>query len=321
MVLSSPLPKSAGKINRSRFYFEWKGHQVSDLTRFKEITLAERPDKPIVYLAGDSSLDNKYWVHKSVEELSVDVPTIYEKTLDKPQPKPDVSFWLNSLLGDSATCINTAVEESMLRERDDKLLSHDEFIRDNIRAQDVLIVSVGANDVAMKPLPCTIRHMLQLAWLTPRKSLESGKASSLQYFKHMFGTQIQDYVTRMTAKTRPRAVIICMIYFPLEAEFKQKSWAEMQLKALGYNSYPVQLQTAIRAMYEIATKQIKIEGTEVVPFALHEVLDGKSPDDYTARVEPNDEGGRKMAVKFKNLLDKILDVPVQATPREPQPEL
>jgi hypothetical protein len=321
MATSSSHPERAGKINRSRFYYEWKGHKISDLIRFKEITLAERPDKPIVYLAGDSSLDNKYWVHKSVAELGVEVPTIYEKTLDKPQPKPDVSFWLNSLLGEGATCINTAVEESMLRERDDKLLSHDEFIRDNIHAEDVLIVSVGANDVAMKPLPCTIRHMLQLAWLTPRKSLESGKASSLQYFKHMFGTQLQDYVTRMTAKTKPRAVIICMIYFPLEAEFKQKSWADMQLKALGYDWYPGQLQAAIRAMYEIATKQIKIEGTEVVPCALHEVLDGKRPDDYTARVEPNDEGGRKMAVRFKSLLDEILDVPAQATTGGPQLEL
>lgn len=316
MAASSSLPEPARKINPSRFYFEWKGHPVSDLVHFREITLAERPDKPIVYLAGDSSLDNKFWLYKTIEELGIDIPTIYKKTLDRPRPKPDVSFWLNSLLGDRATCINTAVEESMLRDRDKKLLSHDEFIRDNIRAEDVLIVSVGANDVALKPLPCTVRHMLQLAWLTPRKSLESGKASSLSYFKHMFGTKVQDYVTRLTAKTKPRAVIICMIYFPLEAEFKQKSWAETQLKALGYNSYPDQLQTAIRAMYEIATKQIKIEGIEIVPCALHEILDGKSPDDYTARVEPNDEGGRKMAVRFKELLNGILDAPVQAVAGE-----
>jgi hypothetical protein len=297
------------KINASRFYMEWKGHQSEDLESFKGITLAERPDRPIVYLAGDSSLDNKFWLHKTVEELGLDVPVIYEKTLEVPRPKPDVSFWLNHLLGERATCINTAVEESMLRDRDGKLLSHDEFIRDNIRAEDVLIVSVGANDVALKPLPCTVRHMLQLAWLTPRKSLESGKASSLTYFKHLFGTKIQDYITRLTVKTKPRAVIVCMIYFPLEAQFKQKSWAETQLKALGYNSFPGQLQTAIRAMYEIATKEIKVEGTSIVPCALHEVLDGKSAGDYTARVEPNDEGGRKMAVRFVELLDGILDTP------------
>jgi hypothetical protein len=305
MDTPSSAPSAERRINPARFYFEWKGHPVSDLERFRNITIAERPGKPIVYLAGDSSLDNKYWLHKTFGELGVNVPTIYEKTLEDPRPKADVSFWLNHLLGERATCINTAVEESMLRDRDEKLLSHDEFIRDNIRAEDVLIVSIGANDIALRPLPWTVCHMLRLAWLTPRKSLENGSAGSLSYFKNLFGTKIQDYITQVTAKTKPRAVIVCMIYFPLEAQFGQKSWAEMQLKALGYNTFPGQLQTAIRAMNEIATKKIIVEGTEIVPCALHEVLDGKNPDDYTARVEPNHEGGRKMAVKFVELLDGI----------------
>lgn len=302
-MATSSAPIEPGPINCSRFYFEWKGHQIEDLTKFQNITLAKRSDKPIVYLAGDSSLDNKYWVQS--DGYNVSVPEIYQHTLNKPSPKPDVAFWLNHLLGGHATCINTAVEESMLRDRDNELLPHDQFIRDNIRAEDILIISIGANDVALKPAPCTIRHMLQLAWLTSRASLENGTASSLKYFKHMFGTQIQDYVVRLTSKTKPRAVIVCMIYFPLEAGLGQTSWADTQLKALGYNSNPGQLQTAIRAMYEIATKKIEVEGTRIVPCALHEVLDGKVVGDYTARVEPNEEGGRKMAVKFKELLDGI----------------
>jgi hypothetical protein len=298
--------KPSDKINCSHFYFEWKGHPIEDLVRFRETTLAERGDKPIIYLAGDSSLDNKYWLHKSLQDLNTDVPTIYEQTLDQPRPKPDVAFWMNHLLGDRATCINTAVEESMLRDRDANLLPHDEFIRDNIRPQDILIVSVGANDVALKPLPSTMWHMAQLAWFTPRFLLAKGWAWSLRYFKHLFGNKIEDYVTRMTATTKPRAVIVCMIYFPLEAQFGQQSWADVQLKALGYNTFPGQLQTAIRAMYEIATKKIKVEGTQIVPCALHEVLDGKTAGDYTARVEPNHEGGRKMAVRFVELVDEIL---------------
>jgi hypothetical protein len=59
-------------------------------------------------------------------------------------------------------------------------------------------------------------------------------------------------------------------------------------------------------MYESSTKQIRVQGTEVVPCALYEVLDGKNKDDYTARVEPSDEGGRKMAIKFVELLDTII---------------
>ncbi|KAJ4344146.1 hypothetical protein N0V95_006308 [Ascochyta clinopodiicola] len=293
------------KINRSRFYFEWKGHQIQDIATFHAIATERRPNTPIVYLAGDSSLDNKYWV-QSDKDLQVRVPSIYKHTLDKPTPKPDVAFWMNHFLGDRATCINTAVEESMLRERDQELLSHDEFIRDNITSEDVLIVSVGANDIALKPLPRTIRHMLQLAWATPRSSLENGTAWSLGYFREMFGPRVQDYVERMTAKTRPRVVIICMIYFPLEWGLGQQSWADTQLKALGYNTWPGQLQTAISALYRVTTQSITVEGTEVVPCALHEVLDGKVAKDYTARVEPSEEGGKKMARKFVELLEGII---------------
>jgi hypothetical protein len=61
-------------------------------------------------------------------------------------------------------------------------------------------------------------------------------------------------------------------------------------------------------MYEIATKEIRVEGTEIVPCALHEVLDGKCAEDYEARVEPNHEGGRKMAVRFGELLEGRLNV-------------
>ncbi|OAL54573.1 hypothetical protein IQ07DRAFT_558799 [Pyrenochaeta sp. DS3sAY3a] len=306
-------PTTLTKISCSKFYFEWKGHPIEDLHQFHNITLEQRPDKPIIYLAGDSSLDNKYWVSKSGEYTTTPTPDIYKNTFSNPVPKPDVAFWMNHLLDDRATCINTAVEESMLRDRDNTLLPHDEFIRDHIRANDILIVSVGANDVALKPTLSTIRHMLQLAWLTRRASLEAGSAWSLKYFEHMFGAKIQDYISRMTAKTRPRAVVVCMIYFPLEAGLGQQSWADVQLKALGYNSYPGQLQTAIRAMYRCATGRIAVEGTRVVPCALYEVLDGKGAGDYTARVEPNEEGGRKMAVRFVELVEGIIGERVEAS--------
>jgi hypothetical protein len=112
----------------------------------------------------------------------------------------------------------------------------------------------------------------------------------------------------MTAKTKPRAVVVCMIYYPDE-EHTNKSWSDTQLMLLGYNWFPQQLQAAIRAMYRIATTQIKVEGTEIVPCALYEVLDGKHTEDYTERVEPNHEGGRKMAIRFAEMLNGLFRAP------------
>ena len=297
------------RINTSKFYHEWKGHPVVDLNRFRAITLQQRPDKPIIYLAGDSSLDNKYWVPSSGpggEKLPVKVPDIYNHTLGRPKPKPDVAFWLNYALGNNATCINAAIEETMLRERDDALLPHDEFIRDNLRAEDILIVSVGANDIALRPTLSTMRHMFQLAWLTRRSSITRGTAWSLSHFAQLFHTATEAYIARLTSKTKPRAVIVCMIYFPLEKEFGQSSWADMQLKILGYESNPGQLQEAIRKMYEMGTCKVSVEGVEVVPLALFDVMNGKRREEYTARVEPSVEGGRKMAEKFSEVIGELL---------------
>jgi len=299
------------KIKTSYFFQEWKGHPISDVTALHKEILELWPTKPIIYLAGDSSLDNKYWVPSSNgpygSPLPVELPEIYRIAFDPPRPKPDVAFWLNHVLGERATALNLAIEESTLRERDDDLLEHDKFIRDNIRAEDILIVSVGANDIALRPTFATVRHMLKLAWLTPRGFLERKSAWGLGYFTNLFKDQIEAYVSRLVEKQKPRAVIACMIYFPLEAGVsKQRSWADLPLKALGYNWFPGQLQAAIRAMYELSTKRIKIEGTNVVPCPLFEALDGKREEYYVARVEPSTDGGHKMALQFKELLEEIL---------------
>ena len=260
-------------------------------------------------MAGDSSLDNKYWVPGSGpagDPLDVEVPEIYYHALRQPTPKPDVAFWMNHALGDRATCINAAVEASMLRERDADLLPHDEFIRDNIRKEDVLIVSVGCNDIAMSPSFSTIWRMLALSYLTGSFSIEKGDALCLPYFAHLFGTQTENYINRLCPKTKPRAVVLCMIYFPLEAQYGQEGWADLPLKALGYSRNPGKLQTAIRQMYEMGTKRVKVEGTEVIPCALYESLDGTCKEDYVARVEPSSRGGRKMAEQLMTLIDKII---------------
>ncbi|KFZ24384.1 hypothetical protein V502_01141 [Pseudogymnoascus sp. VKM F-4520 (FW-2644)] len=84
-------------------HFEFKGHTIRDVVTFHLTALSLRPSKPMVYLAGDSSLDSEYWVPAGSSEgssLRVDVPEIYRATLSRHHPKPDVAFWLNHLLGD-----------------------------------------------------------------------------------------------------------------------------------------------------------------------------------------------------------------------------
>merc|ERR1719491_2016400 len=113
----------------------------------------------------------------------------------------------------------------------------------------------------------------------------------LAYFVDLFGNAIQSYVLRMLGTTRPKKVVVCMIYFLDE---KGHSWADRALTLLDYNRDPSRLQEAIRAVFRLATKRIRIPGTEVVAFPLFEVLDGKTSSDYVSRVEPSAQGGAKM---------------------------
>ncbi|KAF1980954.1 hypothetical protein K402DRAFT_425808 [Aulographum hederae CBS 113979] len=309
--MASPRSPKSGTINAYRFFNEYKGHPIEDIATTHASILSQRGEKPIVFLAGDSSLDNKYWIPSAGpggSPLPVPVPDIYHGFLKPPVPKPDVAFWLNHHVGVSASCLNCAVEESTLGERQ-KLLPHDEFIRDNIRQQDMLIVSVGGNDIACKPTLGTAVRMLRLTWLNTRSAIEAGTAGPLAYFKDIFGAQVEEYISKMTAKRKPRAVIVCMIYFPFESGISsQSSWADLPLKAMGYHRRPGHLQAVIRKIYEAATCEINIKGTNVVPCPLFEVMDGKEKGDYVQRVEPSVEGGRKMAERFADTLRGYLEM-------------
>jgi len=226
--------------------------------------------------------------------------------------------------GEQLAAINTAVEATTLNERCLKLRPQDKFLRDNIGSNDTLIVSIGGNDVALFPTPCTIVSMLT-GLLLPTQcitygftcctvpvddcccgcgpsllSCAGGCPPCLGYFRHLFGIRVQKYIEKLCAKTKPKKILICMIYYP--AEDVTKSWANRSLKALGYNTNPAKLQAVVKKSFEVATSHIKISGSQVIPVPLFNVLDGKCSEDYVARVEPSSLGGKKMA---EYLLDTI----------------
>lgn len=67
------------------------------------------------------------------------------------------------------------VEATTLNERCLRLRPQDKFLRDNLSSSDVLIVSIGGNDIALAPTPCTIASVAGLLCL-PLSCLENGKS-------------------------------------------------------------------------------------------------------------------------------------------------
>jgi hypothetical protein len=146
---------------------------------------------------------------------------VYGDVLSPPRSVADVAYWLNYLSAvryDGANCnsfgrggdvdgkgrdgrtryaaINAAVEATTLNERTLALRPQDAFLRDNISPEDVLIVSVGGNDIAMCPSPCTIASMAGLLCL-PTTCLAHGRS---------FGTvpvSSSSSLLRLVEMTRP----------------------------------------------------------------------------------------------------------------------
>lgn len=249
--------------------------------------------------AGDSSLDNKYWV---LDQPRREACNGYEHVLHPPEMVPDVAYWLNEQLkgGDASrpsAAINGAVEATTLASRLSRgLNSNDRFVRDNMRDGDVLVVSVGGNDIALAPSCATVCNMIGLVCCQPTSMIRSKSSPCLSHFERIFRDGVQNYVERLTAKTRPSRVIVAMIYFPDEKS--TGSWADASLCCMGYPCCPSKLQTAIRTMFEISTKNIAISSISTVPLAFYEVLDGKSSSDYVERVEPSVTGGRKLSAQI-----------------------
>jgi len=311
-------------ISTRSFYNEYHGHKTSDLKKLHRILEKLEDNQKYIYFCGDSTLDNKYWFNDEATAVNG-----YETALSSPRSRCDVAYWVNKFAEEHKTeeklknqanpenlenqenagnqnnfvCINTSIEESTLSNRDNNnLLPQDEFIRDNITKNDVLVVSVGGNDVALKPSAATIASVLAIigqSFITGAGTKKFGTG----HFVNLFGRKTQTYIENLISKTKPKLVIVGMLYF-LDENANASSWAGGTLGALRYNSKPEILQNLIRTVYEKGTTKIEINGTKVVHLPFFEFLDGKDTTDYAARVEPSAKGGQKMG---RAIFDKVLD--------------
>lgn len=298
------------KIKTSAFYNNYYGHTINHLqTTFqalKDYNDKEPEHSCFIYLAGDSSLDNKHWILNQPYGAACNG---YQTFLDPPMMVKDMCYNLSNAISTrgikNTFVINCAVEESTLGVRKyGNLLPHDKFIRENIRENDILVVSVGGNDIALSPSISTIWNMIKLVSMNSIETLTNNpeKAWGMPHFIDLFKNQTSQYIKNLVSKHKPSKVVICTIYYPDERT--TGSWADTVLGYLGYNSNPMKLQTIIRHIYNAATTQIQIPGVQVIPFPMFEVLDGSVSSDYVQRVEPSVTGGKKLA---HAMIDRIMD--------------
>ena len=141
-------------IDAGNFYEEYHGHPISLLKKLHASLGSSVDHNSFVFLAGDSSFDNKHWFfagHRAkadqMEAPLFTAPALngYEMVFEEPgRMVQDVSYWLNheaeARLGRTKVCtMMTAVEESTMRDRESGLLAQDAFIREHITPADSLV--------------------------------------------------------------------------------------------------------------------------------------------------------------------------------------
>ena len=167
-------------VSASAYYGEYHGHLPDHLARVHEALRAHPPNTRLIFTAGDSSLDNKYWFN----DTSPAVDNGYDKVLSPPIMKHDVTYWLNRRAIDRGmshlSAINTAVEATTLNGRACcQLLKQDKFLKNHVRKDDIVVVSVGGNDIALMPCLCTIVNIGLISCCTPYSCVEATKGVPL----------------------------------------------------------------------------------------------------------------------------------------------
>lgn len=273
-------------IKSDEYFSNYHGHKIDHLTKVHKNLQEKAEKRKFIWLAGDSSLDNKYWFTDIRRACNG-----YEHVFDEPYIRPDVCYWLNKhihTLGyQNWAAINTAVEESSLNERRKKMFEQDKFIRDNITAKDLLVVSVGGNDIAAKPKLSTLLHLGRLVFLT-KKDLYRNK--SFKHLVNIFKDQTEEYINSLLVNNKPRKLIVCTMYYPC---LEGKGWADKVLKLCNYNTNPEKVHDIIKLVYSEATSKIEIPGVKtIIPVPLYELMNHTDESHYVERVEPSIEGGR-----------------------------
>jgi hypothetical protein len=83
------------KLSSSAFYATYHGHSTNDLQFVLDGIKRNKPlGTGVIYLIGDSTLDNKFWFRDTASAING-----YQSILNPPVSKQDIAYWMNAELG------------------------------------------------------------------------------------------------------------------------------------------------------------------------------------------------------------------------------
>lgn len=296
-------------ISSRAFFAFYYGHDIDALALALN-ALRGNDSRALVFLAGDSTLDNKFYVLNSPP---LPASNGYEHILAPPACAPDVTAHLSRALlhrGLPLGAINCAVEEATVRALvSSPLDGAPALLARALSPRDVLVVSAGGNDVVLFPTARTVAALATVLSCGSGAAIDAGTAFGFGTLEAIFYDGVQKLVDSLCARAAPALLVVCFPYFPQEASPSNAGgWADGALSLLGYDRAPGALQRVMRAVFSRATRRVRgPAGTRVAHLALFDVLDARADSaDYVGRVEPSAEGGRKIAEAIAGVVAREL---------------
>lgn len=176
-------------------------------------------------------------------------------------------------------CVNAAVEESCLK---DAPSAHDGFVLSHVKPGDFVVISIGGNDLILKPSNSVLMSMGVGTYLVPDSCIDTALSWLPNPLYDLFVTRTQEYVDMFYKASRK---VVYTPYFPCQSGV---GWASRLLDRINMDK----AQTTIRAVHNIYHKKLK-DITAAAP--LYEALDCTNELDYKYRVEPSVQGGKKIS--------------------------
>lgn len=289
-----------------KFYDPYYGHPLKILNFLKQEF--EEKQFNFIYFLGDSTLDNKHWVRNKPQKS---LP-LFEKNLE--YMLPDISFFMNKKLyenNEKYICLNFAVEENHLKNRNNStnnnlipLNGWEDYVSSNLTENDILIVSIGGNDLALKlNIPIILNLCLSL-FLSD--DLLRKNPYLIYYILDIYKNYLKQFLLDIIKYKKPKMIVLCGVYFPC-IDY-QDSWCKNILNIMKYNvpSYRKNIHCVLEMLFEEGLKSLnsenipELEGIEIKYIPLYKVLNCEDKEDYVAGVEPSVQGGEKMAEAFYN---------------------
>lgn len=297
---SPPLPPGY-KLDPGAFYATYHGHTLQHLSHLHATLVAAAPEheRPrCCFLLGDSTMDNKHWFFsgRRPKEDQLQAPGFtapacngFGASLTPPRMVQDIAYWMNHIAEERLgprrlMTFNAAIEESTAANRDGSVLPHDAWAGQHATRRDCVVLSVGGNDIALRPTARTILNMLLLT-RSPRTMIANAWAPGFGYFVKLFRDKARSILTRAfpDPTTRPAKALVCVLYYPDETP--GGSWADYPLSKLGYDADPGKLQLLLRSLFDTIRRDgIQVDGMDVDIIPMFELLDPKVFDPPLHRV-------------------------------------